>query len=419
MKCGLSECNVQTENDKKYCCKNHGKVARDRRYRANLKEITGPSRSESLGRVAALIEKSGIDIDDVSRVEKIRLNEWQSITKDDDGEAHIHDLEGTSIILTPSWEDGPKWPVVQPSDPVVVRIPPAVKRDSSDWKTALILPDTQFGFRRDIYTDQLDPFHCDKSLDVALQIAEILCPNLTIWLGDTLDFGMMSVKYLQEPGFALTAQPAINAAHKHIAAFAALSDESRVLEGNHDRRLPNLLRAQALAAFGLKRADAAPDDWPVLSVPNLLALDSLGVKYVGGYPAAATYINDNVACVHGSKIGNKSTSSASMVVDDERVTTIYGHVHRIETRFKTRNVRGGGKVSGAVTPGCLCRIDGAVPSVKGAIDDHARPVRHWEDWQNGIAIVRYKEGDGEFDIDVRPIINGRTFFGGELIESRV
>lgn len=422
MLCALPECSVDSEN--KYCCKKHGKMANDRAYRARKSGRTPEEsdRARVLGKLADVIEKSGIDLNDVARVDKIRINEWQGLTKDENGEAHIHDLEATSILLTPSWAEGPKWPVVQPADPVNVHISTTTrpgKRASSEWKTALVLPDTQFGFRRDIYTDQLDPFHCERSLDVALQIAEIIRPDLTIWLGDTLDFGMMSVKYLQEPGFALTAQPGINTAHKYIAMFAALSDESRILEGNHDRRLPNLLRAQALAAFGLKRADAAPDDWPVLSVPNLLALDTLGVEYVGGYPAAATYINDNLACVHGSKIGNKSTSSASMVVDDERVTTIYGHVHRIEQRFKTRNVRGGGKISQAVTPGCLCRIDGSVPSVKGAVDDFARPVRHWEDWQNGIAVIKYKEGDGEFDIDVRPIINGRTFFGGELIESRV
>lgn len=416
MQCALPECGVESKN--KCCCKRHAKILHDREYR---KRKADKSPAGRLGKIADLLEKSGIDLDDVGRVEKIRLNEWQSITKDDEGEAHIHDLEGASIILTPSWAEGPKWPVVQPAAPVQVKIPKTARWSSisSEWKTALILPDTQFGYRRDIYTDELDPFHCERSLDVALQISEILRPNLTIWLGDTLDAGPLSVKYLQEPGFALTMQPAVNTAHKYIAIFNALTDESRVLEGNHDRRLPNMLRAQAIAAFGLRRADAAPDDWPVLSVPNLLCLDTLGVEYVGGYPAAATYINDNLACVHGSKIGNKTTSSASMVVDDERVSTIFGHVHRIETRFKTRNVRADGKISQAVTPGCLCRIDGAVPSVKGSIDDLARPVRHWEDWQNGIAIVKYKEGDGEFDVDVRPIINGRTFFGGELIESRV
>jgi hypothetical protein len=42
------------------------------------------------------------------------------------------------------------------------------------------------------------------------------------------------------------------------------------------------------------------------------------------------------------------------------VSVIFGHVHRIESKFKTRRHREGPKRSFAHTPGCLARIDGAV-----------------------------------------------------------
>jgi predicted phosphodiesterase len=298
-----------------------------------------------------------------------------------------------------------------------VRVPQAKPRRLDGWKTALLLPDPQFGFRRDIYTGELDPFHDERALDIALQIAEIERPDLTIWLGDVLDLASAG-KYQQEAGFALTTQPALDAAHLRLAQFCALSDETRYIEGNHDIRLQNLIIDNAKTAFGLRKANAVPEEWPVLSVPNLLRFDELGIKYIGGYPAGATYINDNLAAIHGSKIGNNIRSSASMVVEDERVSVITGHVHHIETRYKTRNTRGKPKFTFAHTPGCLCRIDGAVPSTKGGTDPFGRPVKSWEDWQQGVAIVRYQEGDGKFALETVPIFEGWAVHQGKELTAR-
>ncbi|WP_218571937.1 hypothetical protein, partial [Pseudomonas sp. SZ57] len=77
--------------------------------------------------------------------------------------------------------------------------------------------------------------------------------------------------------------------------------EVTLIEGNHDRRLQKSILRNAKAAFGLKRAND-PESWPVLSVPNLLRLDDLGVEYVEGYPAGEKWINDNLVCIHGHKV---------------------------------------------------------------------------------------------------------------------
>ena len=50
----------------------------------------------------------------------------------------------------------------------------------------------------------------------------------------------------------------------------------------------------------------------------------------------------------------------------------------------------------AASPGCLARIDGAVPSTKGGIDLDGVPLQSYEDWQQGLAVVRYEPGDGRF-----------------------
>jgi len=168
-----------------------------------------------------------------------------------------------------------------------------------------------------------------------------------------------------------------------------------------------------MSAFGIRKANA-PETWPVLSVPYLLRLDELGVEYIGGYPAGIYWLNDRLACIHGSKV-RSSGSTAALVVDDERVSTIFGHVHRIELAYKTRRVRAGARTSLAASPGTLARIDGAVPSTKGSTDPLGRPVPAVENWQQGVGVVTYEDGDRPFALELVPIFDGQVTFRGETL----
>jgi predicted phosphodiesterase len=387
------------------------------------------SRLEKLTRIEELLESNGVSVDEIGSVKNIRVKKWQAVakgksTRNDEGKiidqepSKVVDLESTSVLISPSWAEGPKWELPHRANPITVKVPTRTPALLKGWKTAALLPDTQFGFRRDLQTAALDPFHDDRALDVSLQILDGERPDLTIFLGDVLDLASFG-KYRQEPGFVLTVQPTIDTAYEYIAKAMAYSKEGRFIEGNHDVRLQNMIIDNAVAAFGIRRAAAPPSEWPVLSVPFLLNLDDLGVKYVGGYPAGATYINDNLAAIHGRKVGNDRRSAATMVVEDERVSVVFGHVHRIETTYRTRNTRGAAKISLAHTPGCLCRIDGAVPGVKGGMDAFGHAVKSWENWQNGMTIVRYQEGDGKFAIETIPIIEGWALHGGQEFVSRV
>jgi hypothetical protein len=76
--------------------------------------------------IAALLERSGVDVEDVAKVSAVKLSEWQSLTKNADGEAEIHDLMG--IQISPAWEEGPQWPVVQQAKPVRAVPPKAPRR---------------------------------------------------------------------------------------------------------------------------------------------------------------------------------------------------------------------------------------------------------------------------------------------------
>lgn len=177
-------------------------------------------------------------------------------------------------------------------------------------------------------------------------------------------------------------------------------------------RLPNMIQDNAKSAWGLQQANT-PESWPILSVPHLLRFDDLGVTYVDGYPAGEYYINDRIRVEHGDKTGPRGKIAAK-IVQDERMSVITGHTHRIEEVYKTTNIREGSKVNAAYTMGCLCRIDGAVPSTNGATDSLGNVKIKYEDWQQAVGIVEYVPGDGPFSVRTVLIHEGSAVFEGKV-----
>ena len=374
-------------------------------------------RRERLGRIADLLEKNQIDIDEVGRVNKVTLKDYQMGSKDEEGNPQVTDLESASIVFSPKWEDEPGWNPVTTAKPVRIAQVKAKPRKRTKSKVAVILPDPQIGYRRYDDTGELDPFHDEKAMNVALQVVRYLNPDLIVNLGDFLDFPSFG-KYEQEPAFAQTTQAAIDRGHEFLAQQRALAPEAEIvlMAGNHDARLDAAIKRNFMAAHGLKRAGGT---MPVLTVPFLLRTEELGVKYVDGYPAARYWINDRLAVEHGYRI-NSAGSTAHKVVTQEAVSIIFGHIHRLEVCYRTLDVRGKPRMVMAATPGCLCRIDGAVPSAKGAVDMYGRPVKKYENWQHGLAVVEYQEGDGAFsynDVFINPLDGYSLWLGGKIFRA--
>ena len=339
----------------------------------------------ALGKLAELLERQGISVDDVGKVQ--RINAHQGFFKDADGDAHTVDMVG--ITFHPRWAEGPEWPVVQQAKPVAPR---RVKGGGQSRKyhphlgikRAVILPDPQIGWRH--HADgTLEPFHDEAAIEVALQVARYVRPDRITNLGDFLDLPEQSTKFRKEAAFARTTQMSLDYAHEFLGRQREIVGPDGtidLIEGNHDVRLKNYITDNALSAFGLRQANA-PESWPVLSIQHLLRLDELGVDYAEGYPQGIIYYNEALGFIHGFHL------KPEKMLADEGTSLGHGHTHSIYEMSRTKRTAHGPVTNTVFSPGCLCRVDGGVPSTKGATAQDGKVVTSVEDWQQGLAVVEY------------------------------
>lgn len=389
----------------------------------DLTEFDTPetARNKTLGSIAALLERNNIAIDDVGKISKVRVGDHTVVTKDPKtGEITETVAPNSSIIFAPSWETGPQWPVVQPAKPITVRytVPKTTAATPAGFKTAFIFPDIQAGFYR--RTDgTLVPIHDVAAIDVALQMLAFVKPDVVIFVGDNADLAEMS-KYRLSPLFQSTVQATVDYLDQLLARVRAIvGDECEIrwVEGNHELRMSVYILDNAKAAFGIRKA-GAPEQWPALSIPYLCNFDHHGVQYIPGYPANRTWINNRLQVIHGTHVVSNG-STAHRYLAHERVSTIYGHIHRREWAERTKTGHDGPFTIMAMSSGCLARIDGAVPSTKGGMDLDGAPVTNVEDWQQGIGIITYQDGEGAFFPEQVAIHSGMAMLRGRLFSATV
>jgi len=341
--------------------------------------------------LAEHLEKSGISVEEVGRISK--LGGYQSITKDDDGEAQIHDLHKWEI--SPTFDSGPEWTPVDRGPAVKLSKRTSPKKNVDGWKTAVVWPDTQIGYWRRM-DGELEATHDEAAIEVALAVVQDLDVADLLRVGDDLDLPALG-KYRTTPAFAGTTQAALD---RNTVLGAeqreAVGPDAKIvyLAGNHEERLSNYLLDNAKAAYGLRAgrfANEAPSAWPVMSVPYLCRLDEFDIEYRPGFPASDYNVVPSFRIVHGLHVTSNG-STASKYLARERSSVAFGHVHRREYAARTFLNNGEAHEIFAASPGCLARIDGAVPSTKGATDLDGRPlIGKPEDWQQGIGLVHYHE----------------------------
>lgn len=367
--------------------------------------------------VAEMLQRKGINPGEVGKINKVSF--YQQVTKDEAGDVVIHDLQ--AIQLSPSWDEGPEWPVIQQGPKIQLQKSTTKVTRPKGWEEAVIIPDIQIGFyRKDLDGSVLEPIHDEKAISLAIKLIEDVQPDQIVMVGDNLDFAELG-KFLTSRPFQQMVQPAIDRATMLCAQLRAAAPKAKIhwIAGNHEARMAKYIQVNAIASHGLT-AGRLPEEsrakWPVLSVPYLCRMDEFEINYLPGYPESFVSLNDNLMVVHGHKVTSNG-STTTKYLNDAHVSVIYGHIHRVETAYRTRLSKNGPRTVMAASPGCLCRIDGAVPSTKSGADEFGRPMMMGaENWQQGLAVVQYQPpgtGNEWFNYEPIWIYNGRGFFRGK------
>jgi hypothetical protein len=374
----------------------------------NYLEI-GLNEANNVKTLEDLLREAAVDLD-VWRCEKHEIKTWPTTAKN---------KYTQTLISRRNWQVNARFvrinpvPILPAVQPVGIDVEiPAPGRAATGGKregihAALILTDPQFGFRKDIYTGALDPFHDRAALDVALQIAQALQPDRIIWVGDMEDLPDWSDRFLRSPEFYWSTQPGIIETVWWLAQFRLACPDAKIeiLEGNHDKRLEDALLRHLPAAYNLH----PPSEMhlpPAMSIPRLLDLERLHIEYVPDYPNGQIWLNEAGVVIHGDVARGQSHATVSHVVKASDVTVIQGHIHRLEWASRTIHGAYGRRPIYAFCPGCLCRVDGIVPGAKAR-----------QNWQQGIAVV-YHDDKTELTPVPIPIRQGRAIFDGVLYEAR-
>lgn len=299
--------------------------------------------------------------------------------------------------------------------PVIMKkgtnFPKREKSTKAGIKTALVFGDSQIGYRKNQLTNDMQPFHDRKNLDVIAQVNAYLKPDVRIYLGDMLDFAPWSLKFRKESGFHYTTQPSLMEWAWWLKLYERVpSMESYWLKGNHEQRIDDTIMDKMVELLDLKKVQKdiklVYQEPAVTSIRGLMPiLDQLNVEFIDDYPGGRVWLNDNVRVSHGSKVRKGSGASVAEILKEARATEIVGHTHRLEAAHKTAYPMKGPVTYGAYSMGTTARIDGAVPAATDRVD-----------WQPGFGVVNYTD-EGYFHVTQYSINDGRVILDKTLFEA--
>lgn len=381
------------------------------KFNAEGNLATAEWQTEDVKTLEELLTVCNVDLN-VWKVDKYICNKWAVGTKMPDG----------SVAKTPLFQIK-AWlvrAVIEPTEfapvaPIEIRLParaqaPAIIHTrGSKIRRAVIWPDAQVGFKRDLITGRLTPLHDRRAIDVALQLTRYIKPDRVVWLGDMTDFPDWSVKYLVSPECVQTTQPTLVELAWICAQVRMINPEMRIdwIEGNHEARLEIALKTNSRQAYGLRPADDLYGP-PMLSLPRLLNLASLDISYIGPYPGGEVWLNPAFSLQHGHLVRGKSGKTAAAMVEEYEGGGGCGHLHRVEMATKTVWVGNQPRFRQQWSFGSLCSIrPGVVPGMS------PKP-----NWQNAIGEVQYEEGGEGYTVTPILIREGVAIYDCRRFEAR-
>lgn len=361
--------------------------------------------SGKIKKVEEIIAEIGLNENEWT-VSDIKYNEWQGQRPKDQGTITLRQVKFYLKKITTISNEGVAL------QPVTINLSKKTyrTRQHHDVRCAVVIPDIQCGFRRNMVTGQLESLHDRQALDVAVQIVKEIQPDRIVFLGDNLDLAEFSTKFNPTPEHYFTTQAALVELAWWLASFKETLDKECVisyLSGNHEHRTNKFLAERANQFYGLRSADNIKGA-PVLSIQNLLGLDKMDIEY-HEYPAGVVKLNNKLVCVHGEIAKNASGATVAELVKRYNYSVIQGHIHRYEVASKTNwDASGKPNIITSASFGCLCKLDpGVVPGTTSL-----------QNWQQGIGIVSYQiDGDERFSHEFIPIQDGEAIFQGNVYSS--
>lgn len=360
---------------------------------------------------AAII--GGVDLD-IWEIDTPRINMWQMGRKDkhvnvtwkkgvmtghveDTGGIHKEYLYQVEVKFTRKQRIA----VGAVLEPVIIRSRKTklrkkqVSNNKGEVVQAIFITDPHFGFRIDPFSAPI-AFHNRIFLSDLLAIATTLGVDYIIWGGDILDLADFS-RFPTEPAIVQKTQLAGIEAAWLLNRFSSVVHEGqKVIEGNHDIRMPKAMLKNFSEAFELRPVHDL-DGERMISVPRFLGFDQRDdIEWIGDYPNGCFDLGDG-RFMHGDIARKGSFATVQTIIREVAKTTYFGHIHRYEKA--SRWVDGIDQLIEVGCPGCACLREYTPGSKKNA------------NWNNGAFVITMKDGVLQPAEDILHR-NGETYFRG-------
>lgn len=312
--------------------------------------------------------------------------EYEMITKNNEGEAEVHQLEARRYVMDGS--DDQDRTFISQAAPTIIRETKRKRPIRTSDQLTVAFGDAQIGYYNG------EPFHDERAMRLGIQAVAELFPDNIVLTGDMIDLPAMS-RFEQRSGWQQSTQASIDRYHKFLAELRANAPNSRIIavHGNHELRMDKMVRNDAAELLGIRRANAE-HELAVLTLQYLVRYDDLEIESVDGYPNATYWLEENLQVRHGTNTA-KAGSNAAKYLREEDISTIYGHSHRVE---KAEETKPNGRRVIMASPGCLARINGYVPGVHFSTNERSKVVERHENWQQGLVVAQHNPRNHHIDI---------------------
>lgn len=295
---------------------------------------------------------------------------------------------------------------------------PVEGRNTKLW---LCAGDAHIGFKRKGVARELVPLHDRRALSLFVQAVALLQPDGIVFGGDWLDLAEWSTKFVRSPQCVDTTQPALIEfgywARRVVGALGLRREhvDLEYLEGNHEVRFRHFIHKHMAHACDLRPIALTEDgrvrleDDRALSLRRWTDLDTLGIKWNGGYPDSGVWLSDWIRVEHGDRALSSGHTAKEQSRQSE-VNVVFFHIHRRERVSHTVYSRGVNKEVTAMSPGGLMHTDGRLPG--------ATPR---DQWQQGFVILEFDPDRPDLEpifqtVPIRMgqcILRGRRLVGDE------